>query len=448
MGASSTKGPVILPSGERVAYFQREVETASRGWLREHQWRRLQALVAKVAAANPFYRAKWAAAGFTDPRDLRTWDDFHRLPFTTKQELGADQEAHPPFGANLSAPPRRYVRFHQTSGTTGRPLAWPDTAGTWDWYLRCWGHVYRGAGVGPGDRVFVAFSFGPFIGFWGAFDAAPKVGALTIPGGGQDTLQRLHAILDNRATVLVATPTYALRLGEAAAEHNLDIASSSIRVTIHAGEPGASIPATKARLEALWGARSFDHYGMTEAGAMAFECQARPGGMHLIESEFIFEVLDPETGAPKAEGELVITTLGRWARPLFRYHTGDRVCLEEAPCPCGRTFARLQGGILGRVDDMITVRGVNVFPSAIENILRRHPEVGEFLGEVRREKGMHELRLKLELDPARVPDIPAFLRGVQADIYRHLYLRIEVEAVAPGSLPRYELKSRRFLFVD
>jgi phenylacetate-CoA ligase len=205
---------------------------------------------------------------------------------------------------------------------------------------------------------------------------------------------------------------------------------------VHAGEPGAAIPSVRARIEAGWGARAFDHAGMTEMGAYGYECDVQ-GGPHVNESEFIAEVLDPVTGEPTDEGELVLTNLGRLGSPLVRYRTGDRVRLAGAPCPCGRTFARLAGGILGRLDDMLIVRGVNVFPSAIEAIVRRFP-VEEFQIEVFRAGELDEMRVLVEVDGGveAAPRVQAALRG-------GLGIRVEVVAVGSGTLPRFELKARR-----
>ncbi|MGH8629814.1 MAG: phenylacetate--CoA ligase family protein, partial [Burkholderiales bacterium] len=263
-----------------IPYFERELETLDRQALGRLQMEKLRALLAHVGAHNTFYRRKWHAAGPRNLLAIRSLDEFRRLPFTTKQELVEDQQAHPPFGTILTYPIERYTRFHMTSGTTGRPLRWLDTPESWDWWLRCWTFVYRAAGVGPDDRIFFPFSFGPFIGFWAGFDAATRLGALSLPGGGQDSVLRLKTITEAEATVMVCTPSYALRLAQVAQEQGIDPKATPVRVTIHAGEPGASIPATKRRIEELWGARCFDHSGMTEAGAVGFECAAQPGGLH------------------------------------------------------------------------------------------------------------------------------------------------------------------------
>ncbi|MGH7277449.1 MAG: phenylacetate--CoA ligase family protein [Candidatus Rokuibacteriota bacterium] len=404
--------------------------------LRDHQWRRLTAMARDVLAGNAFYRGKWAAAGLRAAEDLRAWDDFARLPLTGKVELVEDQAAHAPFGTNLTYPLERYVRVHQTSGTSGTPMRWLDTQGSWEWWARCWGFVLAAAGVTRADRVFFPFSFGLFIGFWAGFEGARALGALAIPGGGGDSATRLAWMDALGATVLVCTPSYALHLVQVARDRGIDPAKSLVRVTVHAGEPGAGIPAVRARIEEAWGARAFDHAGMTEMGAYGYEC-AEQAGLHVNEAEFIAEVIDPQTGAPAREGELVLTNLGRTGSPAIRYRTGDRVRLATDPCRCGRGSVRLEGGILGRLDDMLIVRGVNVFPAAIEGIVRRFPEIDEFQIEVFRDGHLDEVRIVVEL-----ADVAGVL-SVQEALRVGLGIRLEVAPVMPGSLPRFELKARR-----
>ena len=373
-------------------------------------------------------------------RNARTLAD---IPFTTKSELIEDQVANPPFGTNLTFPVHQYVRMHQTSGTSGKPLVWLDTPACWQWWMRCWSEVYRSIGVERGDRVYVAFSFGPFIGFWVAFEAAQHMGLMTLSGGGQSTEQRLHAIIEREATVLVCTPTYALRLIEVASGTGTDLKSSGIRITLHAGEPGASLPSTREKIQQAFGARTYDHVGMTEMGAYGFECQAQ-SGLHINEDEFIAEVIDPVSLSPAKEGErgeLVLTNLGRLGMPLLRYRTGDLVVMSRERCACGRSTARLMGGILGRADDMITIRGVNIFPSAIENIVRRHAAVVEYAIHVFQRRGMDELGLKVEIDGSA--DAVETVAALIHDCHRDLHIRPDVECVAANTLPRFELKSRR-----
>ncbi len=431
-------------------FVDRTLETMAREDLLAYQWQRLVPMLARIGAANPFYRRKWDAAGSAVPRGTEDWEAFRRLPFTIKAELVEDQDAAPPFGTDLTYPTDRYVRLHQTSGTTGRPMRWLDTVESWEWWLRCWTFVYRAAGVGAGDRIYFAFSFGPFIGFWAGFDAARRIGALAIPGGGLDTQLRIRALIEARATALVCTPSYALRLAEVARAAGIETASLGVRATIHAGEPGASIASTRRRIEAAWGARCIDHTGLTEVGATGFTCS--DGALHLNESEFVAEVRDPAAGTilPSGEGELVLTNLGRDGSPVVRYRTGDRVRLVDTPCTCGRTFARLDGGVLGRVDDMLVVRGMNVFPSAIEDVVRRFDCVDEFRVEVRRRAEMAELRVVVEIDEARwdAVGITATLDELREALRLACGIRIDTAAVVAGSLPRFQLKAKRVLYVD
>ncbi len=396
--------------------------------------RKLRAGLAQVLKTNAFWRSRLS--------EVRGWDDFERLPLTTKGDLLADQAARPPYGTNLTYPLDRYVRLHQTSGSSGdRPLRWLDTQESWDWWKRIWvEHVYPAAGVGAGDRVFFAFSFGPFIGFWSAFGGAERLGALAISGGSMTSEQRVRTMLDLRATALLCTPTYALRLADIASDLGIDLAASEIRVTLHAGEPGASIPATRAAIESAYAAACFDHSGMTELGPTGFSCSQRDG-IHGVESEFIFEVLD-SAGRPATEGELVATNLGRWGMPLVRYRTGDRVELSREPCSCGSPFLKLVGGIRGRVDDMFTVRGVNLYPSQIEDIVRGHPQITQFVIEHRRVREMDEVTLLVEVtgeDPTQ---------RLEMDLRQALGVRLGCKIVQTGTLPRSELKSKRIVRVS
>jgi phenylacetate-CoA ligase len=416
-----------------------DLETASRSQIAEHQLARLQAGLARILPHNRFYQEKLNEGLKTEwSLTIASLEAFSRLPFTTKRELVADQQAHPLFGSNLTYPLSDYIRLHQTSGTTGHPLKVLDTRESWDWWADCWTTVYRAAGVSRNDIIFLAFGFGPFIGFWSAYEGAKGLGALTVPGGGMDSIQRLRAMQEIGATVLVCTPSYALRLAEVAQEHGMDMRESSVRVTVHAGEPGASIPATRERIERAWSARTYDHAGMTEMGAYGFMCSQQQG-IHVNEGEFIAELLDPRSGLPVEEGqtgELVLTNLGRWGTPAIRYRTGDLVRHGGYRCVCGRTFLALPGGVLGRVDDMLIVRGVNVYPSALADVLHRFPEVIEYRVIVTQEGSLDEIALQVEC-PSEV------VARIQEELHIAFNLRISVEVVEVGSLPRFELKAKR-----
>ncbi len=421
------------------SYLDPFIESLGREALRPIQLKKLQLMLGPVLDGNAFYRRKLGEAGIAGAEDLRTLDDLARVPLTTKQELSTDQAHNPPYGTNLTFPRDLYTRIHQTSGTTGSPLRCLDTEESWDWWARCWLAVYRAAGVTPRDRIFFAFSFGPFIGFWSAYEGSQRLGALSIPGGGMSSYQRARAILDHDITVLVCTPTYAMHLAEVAQQEGIDIGGSNVNITIQAGEPGASLPATKSRIENAWNARCYDHAGATEVGAWGYECQCQ-SGVHVNEGEFILEVIDPQTSEPAEEGELVITNLGRVGMPVIRYRTGDRGKLLTDACDCGRTFQRLEGGVSGRIDDVLVIRGVNVFPSAVENTVRVFPEVGEFAVDVYRRKTLDEIEVRIEVDG----DAESVGAAVAKDLRNALGLRVHVKPVAFGTLPRFDLKAKRF----
>lgn len=432
---------------DEAHFYDREIETLDRGALRNLQNVRLQNLIGELAT-NRFYQEKSSAAGYELSR-LETADDLRCLPFTTKQELIDEQTAHPPFGRLLTYPLSTYQYFHQTSGTTGRPLKCVDTRKDWVWWMRCWGYVYTAAGVTSEDVVFCAFSFGPYISHWTAISGAWHVGAMCISGGGMNSEQRLRSLVDNNVTVIVCTPTYALHLSEVALNLGIDLSAIGIRIGIYAGEPGASLPNVKRAIETAWGATCFDHAGATEAGPWAFDCEAQTGGIHLNEAEFIFEVIDPQSGDSIGEGqrgELVITNLGRPGMPVLRYRTGDLVELTTEPCPCGRRFARINGGVVGRADDMIIVRGVNLYPGVIDNLIRSVPNIAEYEVNIRRIAGLDDLSIRLEpADPLRFQEIASAL----SHEFRNQYsVRVTIEQAAAGTLPRYEFKSRRFKRIE
>ena len=431
-----------------MPFFDQVNETAPREHLRSLQLDKLQKLLREISGHNRFYTKKWKDAGMI-PGDIQSLSDVQKLPFTYKSELVRAQEEAPPFGTNVTFSLDAYTRIHQTSGTTGTPMRVLDTPESWDWWGYCWGHVLKGAEVTSADRVFLPFSFGPFIGFWAAVEGAQRVGAMMIPGGGWDSIQRLHMMRDLKATVVCCTPTYALRLAEVAREEHFDMRSLSVRALIHAGEPGANVARTKARIEAAWGAKCFDHAGASEVGAHSFECELQPGGIHIIESEFIAEVIDPETGQETATGEtgeLVITNLGRAGFPVIRYRTGDLVRLNPSPCDCGRTFARFDGGLLGRSDDMVTIRGVNVYPTAIENVIRQFGSVDEFQVTVTTVHEMHHLEVEIEVLSGN--DSERVRTHVEQAIYHALSLRPTVKVAKPGTLAHFEMKARRFRRLD
>jgi len=423
-----------------------EADRLSRPELSRLQDVRLARLLDEILPCNRFYDRKFKDAGLATT-EVRHCDDLRKLPFTTKKDLATDQEQYPPFGSCLTYPLVSYTRLHQTSGTQGQPLRWLDTPASWQGLLESWKTIYRIVGVTAQDRLLFAFSFGPFLGFWTAFEAAAQLGCLCLPAGGLSSGARLKMLLDNQATVVLCTPTYALRLAQVAREQGFLLVPQNphykVRCLIVAGEPGGSIPATRSRIEKAWHARVFDHSGMTETGPMTIECPEAPGGLHVLEGDFFAEVIDPVTAnplAPGETGELVVTTLHRIGSPLLRYRTGDLVRLAQVPCPCGSTWLRLEGGILGRTDDMIPIRGNNLYPAALENILRRFEEVEEYRVEVDAASALTQLRIEIEPRPAASADLG---KRIEQALRDELLFRADVRLVPPNTLPRFEMKAQR-----
>jgi len=423
MHASANKPSAPWPDATRLHQLQRD---------------KLAAMLGYIRARNPFWQERLGGGSF-DP----TADPLDRLPLTTRGDLQDDQRRHPPFGTNLSEPLACCTRYHQTSGTNASPLRFCDTPRSWRWWLACWRTIYHAAEIRPPDRIVFPFSFGPFVGFWSAFDAAAQMGCMALPAGGMSTTARLRYIIDNGADVVCCTPTYALRLAEVATAENIDITASPVRALIVAGEPGGNIPATRERIETAWGARVYDHVGMTEVGPWGFECSQSPGTVHVNELQFICELIDPCTGCASHgdTGELVLTNLGRWTCPVIRYRTGDQVRLRRGVCACGRSDVQLVGGVLGRVDDMITIRGNNVFPAAIEHIVLGFANVAEFRIVVASCGSLDQLTLEIEPQPHATTTTADLVAALRRAIRDTLHFGVTVRTVKPGSLPRPQMKS-------
>lgn len=414
-------------------FERRRLERLERATLEAHQLERVNALLAELRTTDGFYTRKLRDA----PERLNSLEEFRQLPFTTKEELQSTEGAGD--ALNRTYERSRYVRFHQTSGSRGRPMAVYDTAEDWDWWIDAWQYVLDAAGVKPHDHALLAFSFGPFIGFWSAFDALEARGVLAVPGGGMSTLARLDLIERTESNVLLCTPSYALRMAEVAAAHGVALDRLPVEKIIVAGEPGGSVPAFRARIEQAWNAQVFDHSGATEVGPWGYG-DAKGKGLHVTESHFLPEFLSVETGEPATEGELshlVLTTLGRTGTPVIRYRTGDLV-KPYWPTDGPHRFVFLKGGVLSRADDMMIIRGVNIFPSSIEQILRSFPEVAEHRMTARRHGQLDALTIEVEdllEDPARIAE----------ELELRLGLKIAVQLAPPMSLPRSEGKGKRFV---
>jgi len=431
-------------------YWNPKTETLGRQRLELLQLAKLRYQCGWAQARSPWYRRRFQAEGF-DPAQLRSVADLRRLPLLTRDDWMASQEVQPPYGELPTIDADGAIRVHVTSGTTGRgPLRALDSRKDWAWIAEMWCYAVWGCGARPADTAYIAFGYGSFIGFWGLHYAMEKMGILNVPGGAQTTEARVLHIIDFGATVLAATPTYALRLAQEAQALGVDLKASPVKRLILSGEPAGSIPQTKSLIEEHWGAKAFDTAGMTEIGTiMVFECEQQPGGTHLIEDNLIEEVIDPGTLEPVPygeSGERVVTSFGRGAIPLIRYRTGDLVCrVPAAKCTCGRGFDIYEGGILGRVDDMKVVRGTNVYPRAIEAIVREFHEVDEFQIVIAHEGIRDEITLRVECRPewneAAWPELSDKLHRRLA--LAHEGLNFRIERAGEGELPRFELKAKR-----
>ncbi|WP_146582857.1 acyl-CoA synthetase family protein [Neorhodopirellula pilleata] len=409
----------------------------TRAELQSWQLKRLNQLGASLLH-HPLYAERLADVSFP----LSSLDELHRIRFLNKSDLLGRSSSEPSrlFHRNR----QEYVRFHQTSGSRGWPMPVLDTDADWAWWIECWQYVLDAAEVTASDVAMMAFSFGPFIGFWSANDALVHRGALVVPGGGLSTLARLKLLADQRCTVLCCTPTYALHMASVAKEHGINLADNRISRIIVAGEPGGSVPNVRAAIESQWNARVVDHAGASELGAWGFASEDDTG-LHVIESEFITEVLvfQPDGTYVQAEpgqrGELVMTNLGRLGGPVMRYRTGDMVePVWEHTFEC--RFVHLNGGVIGRADDMLVIRGVNVFPSSIESIVREIDPTAEFRMIASRQDEMDQLKIEIEADPSR------FNAGELEERFRErLALRVPVSRVDVGTLPRSEGKSKRWV---
>ena len=419
----------------RTTHAQRRaIESWDRGQLRTYQVQRLNQVLEAILPGNRFYQSKLQANNFP----ITSMDALHQLPFTHKEEL-LDSENEAGFAANLTFPLDQYCRFHRTSGTRGRPMIVLDTANDWDWWMETWQYVLDSAALASSDRVVMAFSFGPFIGFWSAFDAAVERGAMIAPTGSLSTIARIELIRSIEATIIFCTPSYALHMAEVAQQNEIDLTSSSVKKIIVAGEPGGSIPSIRQRIESSWDAKVIDHSGASEVGPWGY-ADAEGTGIYVNEAEFAAEFISLATGQPATEGELselVLTCLGRIGSPVIRYRTGDLVRPQwDTSGDCN--FVLLQGGVLGRTDDMMIIRGVNIFPTSVEKILRGFPEIIEYRLTTFKQESMDQLKIEIE-DQLESPE------RVRAELQIQLGLRVEVECVPAGTLPRFEAKGKRFI---
>nr|NIO70216.1 phenylacetate--CoA ligase family protein [Anaerolineae bacterium] len=356
-----------------------------------------------------------------------------------------------PYGDALCVPLERVTEFHQTSGTTGQPVYQPDTWQDWEWWSESWSYIMYAQGFRDTDRIFIPFGYNIFVAYWAGHYAGEKMGCEVVPGGVLDTKARILKMQELKATAMMATPTYVLGMADTARRDlNLDPAKDlNISKILCAGEPGASIPATKKRMEEAWGAKVYDHVGATEIGAWGYECTAQPGGLHVNEALFLMEIEDVETGElitePGRQGKLIMTALDREAQPCVRFDSKDIAEWAAEPCPCGRTFRWIKGGVVGRADDITKVKGVLLAPSAIEEVVRSFSELSDEFEVIVDKKGdVDHITLKVELVPEAVDQREEVEARLVDQLRLKTNLRYNLEFHEYNTLPRYLVKARRF----
>jgi len=431
-------------------YWNPYLETLPRERLRALQLAKFKRIFTWAWEHSRFHRSLYDAAGIA-PGDIRTFGDIRRVPKVEKSMMRDIQGKDPfPYGDALCVPLEEVSAFRQTSGTTGRPVYQPDTWQDWEWWAECWCTILWAQGYRPRDRVFIPFGYNIFVAFWAGHYAAEKLGCEVVPGGVLDTQARILKIQELRATAMMATPTYVLGMADTAKNKmGIDPAELTIEKITCAGEPGASIPSTKRRMETAWNASVYDHAGATEIGAWSFECRAQPGGMHVNEAFFLVEIEDLQTGEiieePGRRGKMVITALDRFAQPCVRFDAKDVIEWDERSCDCGRSFRLIKGGVVGRADDITKVKGVLLAPAAIEEVVRGIDGLGnEYEVIVDRPADMDSITLKVELMPGaegRAGEIEAQLKD-QLRLKTNLGYKLEFHPY--GRLPRYEVKAKRF----
>ncbi|GAB4169971.1 MAG: phenylacetate--CoA ligase [Geothermobacteraceae bacterium] len=423
-----------------------EFETLPREAIESLQLKRLQQTVARVQATVPFYRDAFARSGVSADK-IRSLDDLRRLPFTLKQDLRDNY----PYGL-FAVPLEQIVRIHASSGTTGKPTVVGYTRRDIDTWSELMARSFAAAGAGKGDVIHNAYGYGLFTGGLGAHYGAERIGASVIPMSGGNTKKQIMIMQDFGSTVLTCTPSYCLFLAEAAREEGLDIRDFKLRVGIHGAEPWSE--AMREEIEEKLGIKAIDIYGLSEilGPGVGIECVEAQKGLHIWEDHFIPEIIDPESGEvlPLGEkGELVITTITKEGIPLIRYRTRDITRLIPEPCICGRTHMRLER-MSGRSDDMLIIRGVNVFPSQIEAVLFNIEGVEpHYQLIVDREENLDTLEVQVEVNEQvfsdEIKELQGLSRRIQKDIKDLLGVTCKVRLVEPKTIARSEGKAVRVI---
>jgi phenylacetate-CoA ligase len=430
-------------------YWNPIIETLPRERLLDLQLKKFRKILEWAYAGSPFYRKLYKDAGL-EPGDIKSYRDIMKVPKIDKDML-RDVQSRPPFpyGDILAVPLRDVTEFRQTSGTTGIPVYQADTWQDWEWWSECWAYILYAQGYRDTDRVFLPFGYNIFVAFWAGHYGAEKVGCEVVPGGVLDTEARILKMKELRCTAFMATPTYVLGMAATAAKMGIDPKSIGIRRITCAGEPGASIPTTKKRMEEAWGAPVYDHIGATEIGAWSYMCVFQSKGLHVNEAFFLVEIEDADTGEtieePGRAGKMVITALDRVGKPCIRFDSKDIIRWADYGCSCGRTFRMIDGGVVGRADDITKVKGVLLAPTAIEEVVRSIPELSDEYEVVVSKRGdIDDILLKVEIRPGLDYQQESILARLKEELRIKTNLGYRTEVHPHGSLPRYEVKARRF----
>jgi len=428
-------------------YWNEHLQTMPREVLDQYHLKMIQRTVKFAYENSPLHRKIYVQANIK-PEDIKTWDDFyHKLPYTDKPYYMEDQETRP-FAAQ-SLPDEDAQYYFQTSGTTGKPLR--EMFSQYDTMAlgEQWCYMWWDAGIRPKDKFYFCFDWGIWVGLWSAYWGCRRMGCTVYSGGGLRTEDRIQRIIELRPTVIVGTPTYLLYLANAAEDKGFSLKDAGVNFLTGGGEAGFNIPATRRALESKWGATCLDFFGIGELGHGAIECGTHPGGVHVCEPHYHAFAANPESGEKVEDGQIgeyIITTYSHSMQPFIKYRTHDLVELHNrSDHGCGWSWGYLPGGTLGRTDFMIVIRGVNVYPTAVENLLTEVKGSSNFYElHVSQENGLDKLLVKVEA----LPDIPEEKYKETADqlalIYKkHIGVSLETEVVPPRTLPRYELKSKR-----
>jgi phenylacetate-CoA ligase len=431
-------------------YWNPVLETLPYEKIRKLQLKKFQRIFSWTYEHSKFHRTLYDNDGIK-PKDIQSFADIKQIPTVEKSMMRDIQGKEPfPYGDALCVPLNEVTAYRQTSGTTGQPVYQPDTWQDWEWWAECWAQLLWAQGYRPKDRVFIPFGYNVFVAFWAGHYGAEKIGCEVVPGGVLDTRARILKIQELNPTAMMGTPTYMLGMADTAInEMNINPADLSIEIITCAGEPGASIPSTKKRIEDAWGAKVYDHAGATEIGAWSFECTEQPGSMHVNDAFFLVEIVDVETGeaieTPGVRGKMIITALDRQAQPCIRFDSKDIIEWDTKICTCGRTSRLIKGGVVGRTDDITKVKGVLFSPSSVENVVRGIEGLGnDYELKVEKINDRDKITLQVEFVQNFSEEMDKIKSKLSDQLRLKTNLNYEIEFCQYGELPRYPVKAKRF----